>query len=183
MQVMEIGGAVAAILTHPWRAPANLDATVASLGVEVTDLRRTLIDAGKASTGPHDTLPPPTCFGAEAPLDGALLKENALLDRGCLYKTAHPGPKDTIVLARARGSSLTRTAASRSAASRPSGHAHRSGDGRLTSCGVPITWQLGWSNINDSRNHRTAWHLSLFFGFRFPMYGETGRSCKIQREN
>jgi hypothetical protein len=55
-------------------------------------LRRTLIDAGKASTGPHDTLPPPTCFGAEAPLDGALLVENALLDRGCLYKTAHPGP-------------------------------------------------------------------------------------------
>src|ERR1700683_3928547 len=41
---------MAAILTHAWRAPANLDATVASLGVEVTDLRRTLIDAGKAST-------------------------------------------------------------------------------------------------------------------------------------
>ena len=94
---------MAAIPTHPWRAPANLDATVASLGVEVTDLRRTLIDAGKASTGPHDTLLPPTCFGAEPPSDGALSMENALLDQRRLYKIAHPGRQDTIILVRAGG--------------------------------------------------------------------------------
>jgi hypothetical protein len=59
--------------------------------VDLTDLRQTLIDAGKASTGPRDTLPLTTCFGAQPPLDGALLTENALLDRGRLYKIAHPG--------------------------------------------------------------------------------------------
>jgi hypothetical protein len=65
--------------SHPW----------CGSGVDATDWRQTLIDAGEASTRPHDTLPPPMCRASTEDVCTKLLTQAAARFSGDTARNHH----------------------------------------------------------------------------------------------